>query len=93
MKNISYKRLSLTFLMTILMTLVPACFEALQLFDKERAELMLGFPIEFYMIKHVADGKFAVHFNITGFAANIVVIYIAITLIAMILKKLRNEYK
>ncbi len=93
MKNISYKRLSLTFSITILVTLVPACFETLQSFDKEKSELMLGFPFEFYMIKYAADSKFAVHFNIAGFAVNIVVIYIAITLIAMILKKLRNEYK
>ncbi len=78
MKKISYKRLSLTFLINILTTLVPACFQSLQDFDAEKTKLVLGFPFDFYMIKFSAD-KFGIHFNIAGFVANIVVTYLVLT--------------
>ncbi|MBR2886391.1 MAG: hypothetical protein IKB93_16635 [Clostridia bacterium] len=83
MKKVSYKRLSVSLIITFLMALVPSCFESLQAFEPEKAELMLGFPFDFYMIKYVAD-KFAIHFNIAGFAANIIVTYLIITLLARI---------
>ena len=92
MKKINYKRLSLTFLITILSTLVPACFQSLQAFDAEKAKLMLGFPFDFYMIKFAAD-KFAVHFNIAGFLANIVVTYLVLTFFVWVWKKIKGEKK
>ncbi len=90
MKKISYKRLSLTFLLTIFTTLVPACFESLQSFEKEKAELMLGFPFDFYMIKFTANDTFAIHFNISGFIANLIVTYAVLTAFVWIWKKIKG---
>ena len=92
MKKISYKRLSLTFLITFLTTLIPACFQSLQSFDAEKAKLMLGFPFDFYMIKFGAD-KFGIHFNIAGFVANIVVTYLVLTFFVWIWRKIKGEQK
>lgn len=90
MNKISYKRISQTFLITFLTTLVPACFQNLQSFDAEKAKLMLGFPFDFYMIKY-ASGKFAIHFNIAGFIANVAVTYLALSFIVWIWEKVRGE--
>ena len=79
MWKLNYRRLTLTFFITILTTLVPACFESLQSFDSEKAELMLGFPFDFYTIKFTAVSRFAIHFNILGFIANVVVIYFVLS--------------
>ncbi len=92
MKKISYKILSLTFLITILTTLVPACFQSLQAFDSANAKLMLGFPFDFYMIKFAAD-KFGIHFNIAGFVANIVVTYFVLTFLVWVWNKIKGEQK
>jgi len=92
MKKISYKRLSLTFLITFLTTLIPACFQGLQDFDSEKATLMLGFPFDFYMVKYTADETFAIHFNIAGFIANIVITYLLLSFFVWVWKKIsRNE--
>ena len=91
MKKISYKILSLTFLITILTTLVPACFQSLQEFDAGKAKLMLGFPFDFYMIKFTADSTFAIHYNIAGFIANIVVTYLIITFIVWVINKIKES--
>lgn len=92
MKKISYKRLSLTFLVTFLTTLVPACLQIQPAFDVENAKLMLGFPFDFYMIKYATD-KFQFHFNIAGFSANIVVTYLIFTFFAWAWRKIKSIQK
>lgn len=86
MKKINYKRLSWTVLIAMLTALVPPCFQSLQVFDAKKSALMLGFPFDFYMIKFAVDGKFAIHYNIAGFVANIVVIYFVLALVEKGLK-------
>lgn len=88
MKKINYKMLSLTFLVTLLTTLVPACFQGIQAYDAEKAELMLGFPFDFYTVRYALDGNFAIHFNIAGFAVNIIVTYFLIKLGNWLIHKL-----
>ena len=92
MKKISYKILSLTFLITFLTTLVPACLQIQPSFVAENTKLMLGFPFDFYMIKFATD-KFWFHFNITGFLANIVVTYLVLTFFVWIWRKIKGEQK
>lgn len=86
MKKISYKRLSLTVLITFLTTLVPACLQIQPSFDIENAKIVLGFPFDFYMIKYSSE-KFFFHFNIAGFLANIVVTYFVLTLLVWVWEK------
>ena len=92
MKKISYKRLSLTFLITFLTTLVPACLQITPSLDVENAELVLGFPFDFYMIKYASE-KFWFHFNIAGFVANVVVTYLILTFFVWIWRKVKGEQK
>jgi len=92
MKKISYKRLSLTFLITFLTTLVPACLQIQPSFDVENAKIVLGFPFDFYMIKFASE-KFWFHFNIAGFLANVVVTYLALTFFVWIWRKIKGEQK
>ena len=87
MKRVSYKIMSSTLLIVILTTLVPACFQSLQLFDAEKTTLMLGFPFNYYMIRFAVDNTFAIHFNISGFFANIVVTYFIIALVTKWMRK------
>lgn len=92
MKKISYKRLSLTFLITFLTTLVPACLQIQPSFDVENAKIVLGFPFNFYMIKFASE-KFGFHFNIAGFLANVVVTYLVLTFFVWIWRKIKGEQK
>ena len=92
MKKISYKRLSLTFLITLLTTLLPACFQIQPSFDVENAKIMLGFPFQFYMIKYSADA-FWFHFSIIGFLANILATYLVLTFFIWIWGKIKGVQK
>jgi len=92
-KKIDYKMLSLSLFITFLVTLVPACFQNLQYFDAEKAMLTLGFPFDFYMIKFTANSSFAIHFNISGFLANIVVIYFLLILLEKLIGRKNKAAK
>ena len=90
MKKINYKRLSLTFLITFLTTLVPACLQIQPSFDVENTKIVLGFPFDFYMIKFASE-KFWFHFNIAGFAANVVITYLVLTFIVWLCGKVKSK--
>ena len=92
MKKLNYKRLSLTFLITFLTSVVPACFQITPSLDTENAKLVLGFPFDFYMIKYASE-KFWFHFNIAGFLANVVVTYLILTFFVLTWRKVKGEQK
>jgi len=91
--KISYKRVSLVLLIQFLTTLIPSCFEPTQKLMENGSELMLGFPFDFYMVKQTVSDTFAVHFNIIGFLANFIVIYLVASFFVWVINKIKGVSK
>ena len=94
LKNkINCKILLITFAITFLLTMVLPCFESMQKFTADKAKLTLGFPFDFYTIKYTAMSTFAIHFNIAGFIANIVIVYLAVTICVRFWERVKGIQK
>lgn len=81
MKRIRYPGLViLALLCTLLLALLPACFEQTQRVSGDGASLLLGLPFPFYTILRTPADSFAVHFDIGGLFADFMVFYGALWL-------------
>lgn len=89
--KINLPRLGVSAIVVFLLTLIPSCFAKLQTVSADGTELIFGFPFDFYTVKYTVVGDFAVHFNIIGFLANILVVYLVLTLCVWIIKKIKKN--
>ena len=65
----------LALLLTLLLALLPACFDAAQRVSADGHSLLLGLPFAFYTIYATPAGTFAVHLGVGGLFADFLIIY------------------
>lgn len=80
----------LALLLTLLLALLPACFDSAQRLSADGRSLLLGLPFAFYTIYATPAGTFAVHLNPLGLLVNFLLIYAALYLVQKLASKLRK---
>ena len=76
MKRIKHPGLViLALLLTLLLALLPACFEKTQRLSADGRSLLLGLPFAFYTVYATPADTFAVHLGIGGLFADFIAMY------------------
>ena len=83
----SWKLAAWTLILLLLLTLIPACFEATQNLSADGPALLLGLPFAFYTVLVTSTGAFAVHLNFASLVADVAVLYILLFFIQKLVRK------
>ncbi|MBQ8620498.1 MAG: hypothetical protein IJ418_23735 [Clostridia bacterium] len=89
--NWSWKLAAWTFVLLLVLALIPACFETTQNLSPDGSSLLLGLPFAFYTVLVTSTGAFAVHLNIASLIADASILYLLLFFICKLVDFVKQK--